>query len=124
MEHPRLFNTDQLVLLESTANVVHFTGPEVLLLSDFLNPHAPFASKPWAYLCYHPLKEEFFEYLDQTLWKGWRPSVKDLVDGCLKDLKSFAAKVGEEATDDFNEEEFLGNLQRQLQLELQRFASA
>jgi hypothetical protein len=70
------------------------------------------------------LKEEFFEYLDQTLWKGWRPSVKDLVDGCLKDLKSFAAKVGEEATDDFNEEEFLGNLQRQLQLELQRFASA
>ena len=30
--------------------------------------------KPWKYEPFHPLRETFFEYLDQTAWKDWRPS--------------------------------------------------
>jgi lipopolysaccharide biosynthesis glycosyltransferase len=29
--------------------------------------------KPWEYRPYHPLRETFFEQLDQTAWRGWRP---------------------------------------------------
>lgn len=29
--------------------------------------------KPWKYEPFHPLRDRFFEYLDQTAWAGWRP---------------------------------------------------
>ncbi len=29
--------------------------------------------KPWQYRPFHPLREKFFEYLDRTAWRGWRP---------------------------------------------------
>lgn len=29
--------------------------------------------KPWEYQPFHPLRERFFEQLDQTAWTGWRP---------------------------------------------------
>jgi lipopolysaccharide biosynthesis glycosyltransferase len=29
--------------------------------------------KPWRYRPYHPLRNEYFERLDQTSWSGWRP---------------------------------------------------
>jgi lipopolysaccharide biosynthesis glycosyltransferase len=29
--------------------------------------------KPWKYQPFHPLRETFFEHLDQTAWKHWRP---------------------------------------------------
>jgi lipopolysaccharide biosynthesis glycosyltransferase len=38
--------------------IVHFCSP----------------SKPWHYLCRHPFRREFFRALDETDWKGWRPS--------------------------------------------------
>ncbi len=30
--------------------------------------------KPWDYHCNHPRRDVFFEYLDKTAWRGWRPS--------------------------------------------------
>ena len=30
--------------------------------------------KPWNYDSMHPLRAEYFVYLDKTPWKGWRPS--------------------------------------------------
>ena len=30
--------------------------------------------KPWKYEPFHPLRETFFEQLDLTAWRGWRPS--------------------------------------------------
>jgi lipopolysaccharide biosynthesis glycosyltransferase len=35
--------------------------------------HFASATKPWAYFVDHPAKALFYEYLDQTDWKGWRP---------------------------------------------------
>lgn len=29
--------------------------------------------KPWEFRPYHPLRESFYERLDQTAWAGWRP---------------------------------------------------
>jgi lipopolysaccharide biosynthesis glycosyltransferase len=29
--------------------------------------------KPWQYQPYHPLRQAFFDYLDNTAWRGWRP---------------------------------------------------
>ena len=37
--------------------IVHFVGP----------------NKPWHSDCNHLWKEDFFQVLDQTAWKGWRP---------------------------------------------------
>ena len=33
--------------------------------------------KPWEYRPYHPLREQYFERLDQTAWNGWRPTKPD-----------------------------------------------
>ncbi len=30
--------------------------------------------KPWQYRPYHPLRQAFFDYLDNTAWNGWRPA--------------------------------------------------
>lgn len=30
--------------------------------------------KPWHYYCFHPLREKYHEFLDQTPWQGTRPS--------------------------------------------------
>ncbi len=30
--------------------------------------------KPWDYDSQHPLRDEYFRYLDLTPWKGWRPT--------------------------------------------------
>lgn len=40
--------------------VLHYTG----------------GAKPWHYKSYHPLKMEFYKYLDLTPFKGWRPDKK------------------------------------------------
>jgi lipopolysaccharide biosynthesis glycosyltransferase len=29
--------------------------------------------KPWHYHSNHPLRDSFFEELDKTAWRGWRP---------------------------------------------------
>jgi lipopolysaccharide biosynthesis glycosyltransferase len=31
--------------------------------------------KPWMVSCLHPLRKQFFEYVDRTEWAGWRPSL-------------------------------------------------
>lgn len=33
--------------------------------------------KPWRFEPFHPLREQFFEQLDQTAWAGWRPEKPD-----------------------------------------------
>jgi lipopolysaccharide biosynthesis glycosyltransferase len=35
--------------------------------------HYASATKPWHYYASHPAKDFFFEYLDKTVWAGWRP---------------------------------------------------
>ena len=49
--------------LRESPHVVHFTTRD----------------KPWMPLCQHPFRREFFAYLDQTQWAGWRPSRVKLV---------------------------------------------
>ncbi len=39
--------------------IVHFTSPD----------------KPWRALCKHPYRQEFYQVLDQTDWRRWRPSL-------------------------------------------------
>ena len=34
--------------------------------------HFTTRAKPWR-ACRHPLRGEFFKYLDRTAWAGWRP---------------------------------------------------
>ena len=29
--------------------------------------------KPWDFVPFHPLRETFYQQLDRTVWKGWRP---------------------------------------------------
>jgi lipopolysaccharide biosynthesis glycosyltransferase len=41
----------------ASAWVLHFCGP----------------NKPWNRRCSHPQKDRFFQYLDKTVWSGWRP---------------------------------------------------
>lgn len=43
------------------------------IISDPFIIHFATSSKPWHYNCTHPLKNEFFRYLDKTAWEGWRP---------------------------------------------------
>ena len=31
--------------------------------------------KPWKFNCIHPLRKEYFKYLDMTIWKGERPQM-------------------------------------------------
>ncbi len=33
--------------------------------------------KPWEFRPFHPLRETFFQQLDQTAWTGWRPTKPD-----------------------------------------------
>ncbi len=35
--------------------------------------HFTTSSKPWHASCLHPLRKQFFEYVDRTEWAGWRP---------------------------------------------------
>lgn len=44
------------------------------LRSDPYIVHFTTGSKPWSPPCRHPLRGDFFEYLDRTAWAGWRPS--------------------------------------------------
>lgn len=41
--------------------------------------------KPWNYDSMHPLRNEYYKYLDMTPWKGKRPlsSVKERLKGTL-----------------------------------------
>lgn len=36
--------------------------------------HYVYKPKPWQYVCDHPYKNEYYKYLDETAFKGWRPT--------------------------------------------------
>ncbi|MBI2823286.1 MAG: glycosyltransferase family 8 protein [Planctomycetia bacterium] len=36
--------------------------------------HFTTRDKPWRPLCRHPMRGEFFKYVDRTAWAGWRPA--------------------------------------------------
>lgn len=44
--------------------------------------------KPWNYDSMHPLRSEYYKYLDMTPWQGQRPlsSLKKRVQWCMKRL--------------------------------------
>jgi lipopolysaccharide biosynthesis glycosyltransferase len=44
------------------------------LRSDPYIVHFTTRYKPWMASCRHPLRKQFFEYLDRTAWAGWRPA--------------------------------------------------
>jgi lipopolysaccharide biosynthesis glycosyltransferase len=52
---------DEFVAMRDDPAVIHFT-------TEF---------KPWHYNATHPLRAKFFEELDKTAWRGWRPSRPD-----------------------------------------------
>ena len=47
------------------------------MLADPAIIHFTTEWKPWHYRPFHPLREAFYECLDQTAWKGWRPEKPD-----------------------------------------------
>jgi lipopolysaccharide biosynthesis glycosyltransferase len=48
---------EEVARVARDARIVHFNG----------------ASKPWQYLCRHPLKKDYLRYLAQTEWRDFRP---------------------------------------------------
>lgn len=52
---------ESFVAMRDNPAIIHFT-------TEF---------KPWKYEPFHPLREVFFEHLDQTAWTGWRPEKPD-----------------------------------------------
>jgi len=52
----------------------HYTRDELeQLRRDPWIVHFNFLPKPWDLVCDHPFRELFFEHLDHTDWRGWRP---------------------------------------------------
>lgn len=49
--------TEEFVSMRDEPEIIHFT-------TEF---------KPWDFRPFHPLRESFYEQLDQTAWTGWRP---------------------------------------------------
>lgn len=49
--------------------------------------------KPWDYDSQHPLKEEYFKYLDMTPWKGYRPS-HSIINRCKRFFKLLPFHLG------------------------------
>lgn len=49
------------------------SGEFTQMLSDPKVIHFTTEWKPWHYGIRHPYREQFFETLDRTVWKGWRP---------------------------------------------------
>jgi lipopolysaccharide biosynthesis glycosyltransferase len=49
--------------------------------------HFTTSSKPWHASCLHPLRKQFFEYLDRTEWAGWRPARFDRPGAVLEFVK-------------------------------------
>ena len=55
-------------------------------IDDPIIIHFVYKPKPWQYECKHPYKDEYFKYLDQTCFKGWRPK------RVWKDFKEYVLK--------------------------------
>jgi len=53
-------------------------SPEILVHKGIL--HFASACKPWHYGHEHPVVKLYFDYLDRTCWKGWRPKHPWLLD--------------------------------------------
>lgn len=49
--------TDEFVTMRDRPAIIHFT-------TEY---------KPWDFESTHPLRERFFDLLDETAWRGWRP---------------------------------------------------
>ena len=45
-----------------------------LMLRDPKVVHFTTEWKPWHYGITHPYRDDFYHTLDQTVWRGWRPS--------------------------------------------------
>jgi lipopolysaccharide biosynthesis glycosyltransferase len=58
-EAPQLSCETVVQMIRKNAAVVHYAS----------------ATKPWHYYAEHPGKMFFFEYIDFTAWKGWRPRI-------------------------------------------------
>lgn len=67
--------------------------PAPLAASAAAAPQVPFSSKPWAYLCAHPLRAAFFDLLDSTPWAGWRPGQQEVADAIVCDVLRFLQKI-------------------------------
>lgn len=55
--HPLGIPASDRIMALREARIIHFNG----------------ASKPWSYLCRHPRKAEYYTYLRDTEWHGFRP---------------------------------------------------
>jgi lipopolysaccharide biosynthesis glycosyltransferase len=62
------------------ARIVHFNG----------------GSKPWQYLCFHPFKPVYLNYLARTEWRDFRPADYKLVNVIKKAIRY---SLGERCTD-------------------------
>jgi lipopolysaccharide biosynthesis glycosyltransferase len=52
-----------------------------VLLEDPWIVHFTTSTKAWSYECTHPFREEWFENLDETPYRGWRPTRSQYLAG-------------------------------------------
>lgn len=80
-------------LYRATQQLEHFSAEEIE--EAIWNPaviHYIGWSKPWNYLCFHPLVGEYYRYLDQTAWKGTQPTGKGVSQWLQKKIRPHLIK--------------------------------
>lgn len=86
---PSFFNKEDLTFPEFVDYTEEIPSPIVI--------HFVYKPKPWQRECKHPFKDEYFKYLDMTVFKGWRPRFiwKDYLEYTLKrKIRRFLGRIG------------------------------
>ncbi|GMH35494.1 hypothetical protein BSKO_03362 [Bryopsis sp. KO-2023] len=90
----KLFSRQRYGLLMESPWIVHFTGGVKIRLCEFDNPYCPMPTKPWSFRCKNPFAKRWFEVLDQTPWKNWRPPANEWIE----DVRAQVIEVVEDLT--------------------------
>jgi lipopolysaccharide biosynthesis glycosyltransferase/predicted O-methyltransferase YrrM len=90
----------ELKALHADPAIVHFTGPVHPSMSGVLNEYVqPWTSKPWGYAGApgNPFKDEWWDVLERTAWRGMRQD-----EGFLKDCAEAQTKAREKGIEEFD----------------------
>jgi lipopolysaccharide biosynthesis glycosyltransferase len=95
---PRWNQMPQILQVDRASNSPFDSETFQLVRSDPYVVHYASADKPWRFGCRHPAAPQFFDYIDRTAFRGFRPTrwgtrLKDLAEGvqnrARRYLKSF-----------------------------------
>ena len=77
---------------------MHFTGPPTITPAQLLNPYVRPPSKPWAFVCLNPFKNEWYEVLDRTPWGGWRPDECSFAKAAFEELLTLCRQLQQQGS--------------------------